>query len=128
MDEEVEERQQVTVGKPLVSKLCLHEPRLSPSVSSDLSLGSLFITETSFSTESLSSVASASNTESLYDQTHRESVTADSPTSSKRTNVPEETDSPEVYDGTQPLATSKSLPLGSVTDTSHTFSNYFHSL
>lgn len=128
MDEEVEERQQVTVGKPLVSKLCLHEPRLSPSVSSDLSLGSLFITGTSFSTESLSSVASASNTESLYDQTHRESVTADSPASSKRTNVPEETDSPEVYDGTQPLATSKSLPLGSVTDTSHTFSKNCHSL
>lgn len=123
MDEEVEERQQVTVGKPLVSKLCLHKPRLSPSASSDLSLGSLIFTETSFSTD----IASASNTASLYVPKYRESVTADSPTSCVRNNIPEETDSREVFDGSQPFATSKSLPHGWVTDRSQT-SKSFHSL
>lgn len=127
MDEEVEERQQVTVGKPLVSKLCLHQPRLSPTASSDLSLGSLFITETSFSTETQSSAASASNTASLYALKSTESVIDDAPTSSIRTSVPEETDSPEVCDGSQPFATSKSLPHAWVTDKSQT-TNYFHSL
>lgn len=118
MDEEIEERQQVTVGKPLVSKLCLHERQLSPSVPPDLSLGSLLIAETSFSTDALSSVASASNTGPLY-------ATADSETSSRLTRIPEETDSSELYDDSQPFATSESLPH--VTDSSQT-TNYFHSV
>lgn len=113
MDEEVEERQQVTVGKPLVSKLCLHERRLSPSVAPDLSLGSLLFAETSFSTDNLSSLASTSNTVPLA--------------SSKQTNTLEETDRSEIYDGSQRFATSKSLPHGYVTDGTQS-TNFFHSM
>ncbi|XP_051928784.1 MALT paracaspase 2 isoform X2 [Hippocampus zosterae] len=44
LEEEVEERQAVTVGKPLVSKLNLHQPRTS-SASSSLSLDSCTLSE-----------------------------------------------------------------------------------
>ncbi|XP_051928785.1 MALT paracaspase 2 isoform X3 [Hippocampus zosterae] len=46
LEEEVEERQAVTVGKPLVSKLNLHQPRTS-SASSSLSLDSCTLSEVS---------------------------------------------------------------------------------
>lgn len=120
MDEEVQERQQVTVGKPLVSKLSLHEPRSSSrSVSSDFSLDTLSIAQSCSSAEILSSVGSGSNTRSHYAQMDREPFTIDSRTSSKSTNMPEETDSPEVYDGPEPLDACKSLPHSQAMDTNY---------
>nr|XP_057929128.1 MALT paracaspase 2 isoform X2 [Doryrhamphus excisus] len=54
MEEEVEERRAITVGKPLVSKLNLHQPRSSASTS--LSLDSCDVSEvSSFSEDSSSS-------------------------------------------------------------------------
>ncbi|XP_042272304.1 MALT paracaspase 2 isoform X2 [Thunnus maccoyii] len=61
MDEEVVERQPVTVGKPLVSKLNLHEPRpprACPTVSS-FSLDSFSVPECSSFAEAFTSVGSA---------------------------------------------------------------------
>ncbi|CAK6955444.1 MALT paracaspase 2 [Scomber scombrus] len=60
MDEEVEERQTYRVGKPLVSKLNLHEPRLPriSSTSSSLSLNSS-VAECSSFAEAFTSVGSA---------------------------------------------------------------------
>lgn len=124
MDEEVQERQQVTVGKPLVSKLSLHEPRSSSrSVSSDFSLDTLSIAQSCSSAEILSSVGSGSNTRLHYAQMDREPFTIDSQTSSKSANMPQETDSPEVYDGPEPLVACKSLPHSQATDTNHKCSN-----
>lgn len=121
MDEEVQERQQVTVGKPLVSKLRLHEPRSSSrSVSSDFSLDTLSIAQSCSSAEILSSVGSDLNTRLHYAQMdNEEPFTIDSQTSSKSTNMPEETDSPEVYDGPEPLVACKSLTHNQATDTNH---------
>ncbi|XP_035503511.2 MALT paracaspase 2 [Scophthalmus maximus] len=85
MDEEVQERQPVTVGKPLVSKLNLHEPRPPRACSAS-----------SFSLDS--SVGSASSTRPYYTQTAGESSSTDSLTSSRNANIPEETDSPELCD------------------------------
>ncbi|KAM7409975.1 hypothetical protein PAMA_001450 [Pampus argenteus] len=61
MDHDVEERQPVTVGKPLVSKLNLHEPRPPRvcSTSSSFSLDSLSVTECSSFAEAFTSVGSA---------------------------------------------------------------------
>lgn len=86
MDEEVQERQPVTVGKPLVSKLNLHEPRPPRACSAS----------SSFSLDS--SVGSASSTRPYYTQTAGESSSTDSLTSSRNANIPEETDSPELCD------------------------------
>lgn len=129
MDEEVQERQQVTVGKPLVSKLNLHEPRPPCSASSSFSRDSFNAAECSSFAEAFTSVGSATNTWSHYAQTGRESSTADSPTSSRRTNIPEETDSPELFDTPQPLVASKSLPHSHVKDTKYKFTDMcsFHS-
>ncbi|XP_077390176.1 MALT paracaspase 2 isoform X1 [Festucalex cinctus] len=63
LEEEVEERQTVTVGKPLVSKLNLHQPRPS-SASPSLSLDSCTISEVSSFSEEFSPLAS--NTGSLF--------------------------------------------------------------
>ncbi|XP_051233969.1 MALT paracaspase 2 [Dicentrarchus labrax] len=128
MDEEVEERQTVTVGKPLVSKLNLHEPRRPPACSDSLSfsLDSFNVPECSSFTEGFASAGSASNAWSYYAQTGRESSTTDSPTSSRSANVPEETDSPELFDVPQPLVASKSLPHSQLNDTNYTFSDMYN--
>uniref|UniRef100_A0A667YE20 MALT paracaspase 2 n=1 Tax=Myripristis murdjan TaxID=586833 RepID=A0A667YE20_9TELE len=100
MDEDIQERQTVTVGKPLVSKLNLHEPRVpccsSPPSSFDLL--SLEVPESSSFAEALgsdlpasetSSTGSASTTWSYYSQTAVDSATADGPTSIHTHNAPQ---------------------------------------
>lgn len=120
MDDEVQERQPVTVGKPLVSKLNLHEPRppRTSSASSSLSLDSFNFPECS----SFASVGSASNVSSYRAQTG----TIDSPTSFRSANIPEETDSPELFDAPRPLVTSKSLPHSQVNETNYKFSDMYN--
>ncbi|XP_059197422.1 MALT paracaspase 2 [Centropristis striata] len=123
MDDEVQERQPVSVGKPLVSKLNLHEPRPSraSSGSSSSSLDSFNIPECS----SFSSVGSDSNAWLYHSQTARQSSTT---AASRSANVPEEMDSPELFhDAPQPLVASKSLPHSQVNDTNYKFSDSFHS-
>ncbi|XP_070688146.1 MALT paracaspase 2 [Pempheris klunzingeri] len=123
MDDVIQESQLVTVGKPLVSKLNLHEPRppraCSPSAS--FSLDSFDVPECS----SVTSVGSASNTWSYYAQTDPRS-TPDCRTSSINANVPEETDCPEVFDAPQSLVASKSLPHSQVTDSNYKFSDMYN--
>ncbi|KAM4547836.1 MALT paracaspase 2 isoform 1-T3 [Odontesthes bonariensis] len=128
MDEEVQERLPVTVGKPLVSKLNLHEPRASRncSGSSSLSLDSLNSPECSSFAEGFTSVGSASNTWSYSAQTSHKVSLTDFQTS-PRTNVPEETECPELFDTPRPLVASKSLPHSQVNDTNYKFSDNFHS-
>lgn len=131
MDEEVQERQPVTVGRPLVSKLNLHEPRPSRtcSASTSFSLDSFDVAECSSLTEAYSSVGLASSAWSYYAQTGREPSTTDSATSSRSANIPEETFSPELLEAPQPLVASKSLPHSRVNDTNYKFSDMhnFHS-
>uniref|UniRef100_A0A3Q1AZ11 MALT paracaspase 2 n=1 Tax=Amphiprion ocellaris TaxID=80972 RepID=A0A3Q1AZ11_AMPOC len=131
MDEEVQERQPVTIGKPLVSKLNLHEPRSDHvcSASSSFSLDSFSVTEGSSFTEGFASVDSASNTWSHYAQTGTDSSSANHQTSSRSANVPEETDCPEFFDSPEPLVASKSLPHSQVNDLNYKFSDMcnFHS-
>uniref|UniRef100_A0A3P8UCB8 MALT paracaspase 2 n=1 Tax=Amphiprion percula TaxID=161767 RepID=A0A3P8UCB8_AMPPE len=131
MDEEVQERQPVTIGKPLVSKLNLHEPRSDHvcSASSSFSLDSFSVTEGSSFTEGFASVDSASNTWLHYAQTGTDSSSANRQTSSRSANVPEETDCPEFFDSPEPLVASKSLPHSQVNDLNYKFSDMcnFHS-
>lgn len=124
MDEEVQERQTVTVGKPLVSKLNLHEPRVprACSGSSSFSLDSFTVTEGS----SFASAGSTSSAWSYYAQTARESSSPDSPTTSRSANIPEETDSPELFDAPKSLFASKSLPHSQVNDTNYKFSDMYN--
>nr|XP_020462771.1 mucosa-associated lymphoid tissue lymphoma translocation protein 1-like [Monopterus albus]XP_020462772.1 mucosa-associated lymphoid tissue lymphoma translocation protein 1-like [Monopterus albus] len=124
MDDEVEERQPVTVGKPLVSKLNFYEPRTPQDFS--FSLNSFNVPECSSNAESFTPVGSASNKWSCYSQTGRDSSTADSWTSSKTANIPEENDSPELFDSPQPLVASKSLPHSQVNDTNYKFSDVYN--
>ncbi|XP_076847747.1 MALT paracaspase 2 isoform X2 [Brachyhypopomus gauderio] len=114
LDEEVQERQTVTVGKPLVSKLNLHEQQRlrapAPSApSSDFHIHSL-PESSSFAEEMTAELPSFEPfmTESTgsYDYTHR--VLSSSP-GAKR-NEPEETTSPEFLVLEEPLV-SKSLSL-----------------
>uniref|UniRef100_A0A667YE25 MALT paracaspase 2 n=1 Tax=Myripristis murdjan TaxID=586833 RepID=A0A667YE25_9TELE len=136
MDEDIQERQTVTVGKPLVSKLNLHEPRVpccsSPPSSFDLL--SLEVPESSSFAEALgsdlpasetSSTGSASTTWSYYSQTAVDSATADGPTSSRRANIPEES---ELFDcdAPKPLTASTSLPPSHGKDTKYKFSNMYN--
>lgn len=128
MDDEVQERQPVTVGKPLVSKLNLHEPRpprAGCSASTSFSLDSFNVTECSSFTEDFASAGSASNAWPCYAQTGRESSATDS-TSSRSANIPEETDSPELFDVPRPLVASKSLPHSQVNDTNYKFSDMYN--
>ncbi|XP_073332580.1 MALT paracaspase 2 [Pagrus major] len=124
MDEEVQERQTVTVGKPLVSKLNLHEPRVprACSGSSSFSLDSFSVAEGS----SFASVGSTSSAWSYYAQTARESSSTDSPTTPRTANIPEETDSPELLDAPKSLVASKSLPHSQVNDTNYKFSDMYN--
>ncbi|XP_034387621.1 MALT paracaspase 2 isoform X2 [Cyclopterus lumpus] len=124
MDDEVQERQPVTVGKPLVSKLNLHEPRPphAPSASSSSSLDSFNVPETSFRASVDSDAWSYHASEA---QSGRESSTIDSPTTSRRANIPEETDS-EYFHSPQPLVASKSLPHSQINDTNYKFSDMYN--
>lgn len=128
MDEEVQERQPVTVGKPLVSKLNLHEPRppRAWSASSSLSLNSFNVPECSYFDEGFTSVDSPSNTWSYNAQTGKDVSTTDFPSSSRGVNIPEETDSPELSDAPKPLVGSKSLPLSQVNDSNYKFSEMYN--
>lgn len=123
MDDEVQERQPVTVGKPLVSKLNLHEPRPPHAHSASLSssLHSFNVPETSF----CASVDSAFDAWSYHAQSGRESSKIDSPTSSRSANIPEETDS-EYFDSPQPLVASKSLPHSQINDINYKFSDMYN--
>ncbi|XP_068447877.1 MALT paracaspase 2 isoform X2 [Clinocottus analis] len=123
MDDEVQERQSVTVGKPLVSKLNLHEPRLphACSSSSSFSLNSFKVPENS----SYASAGSASDAWSYHAQSGRGSSTIDSLTSPKSANIPEETDS-EYFDSPQPLVASKSLPHSQINDIDYKFSDMYN--
>lgn len=119
MDEEVQERQPVTVGKPLVSKLNLHEPRMprASCASSSLSLSSFNVPDCSYFAE-----GSPSNTWSYNAQSGRGVSNTDFPSSSRGVNTPEETDGPELFDAPKPLVASKSLPLSQVNDSNYKFS------
>ncbi|KAJ8277376.1 hypothetical protein GJAV_G00074500 [Gymnothorax javanicus] len=118
MDEEVQEKQLVTVGKPLVAKLNLHEPRLprSFSASSSSDLHSFSLPESSSFTEGFKSDALASETSSIGSASTCWSYfaqTGETVADVKQVNLPEETFSPEFLDSgqPQPLSTeSMSLP------------------
>lgn len=137
MDEEVQEKQTVTVGKPLVAKLNLHEPRLprSFSASSSSDLHTFSIPESSSFPEGLESSVLASETSSLGSAStcwSYFSQTGEAAGNVKQVNVPEETFSPEFLDSDQPqplYADCKSLPHDRLEDLSaqfHTKQN-FHS-
>ena len=135
MDEDIQEQQTISVGKPLVSKLNLHEPRLPRSSSaSSCDLNSFNLPESSSFTEGsgaglpnseTSSIGSASTTWSYYPQALRESDSTASATSSRKFNVPEETDSPELFDSDapQPLSATKSLTYSQGDEINYKFSN-----
>uniref|UniRef100_A0A3Q3H3P1 MALT paracaspase 2 n=1 Tax=Kryptolebias marmoratus TaxID=37003 RepID=A0A3Q3H3P1_KRYMA len=131
MDEEVEERLSVTVGKPLVAKLNLHEPRPSQNSSSSSysSLNSCNYPGSSSFVEDFASVGSAANAWPDYAQTGSADSNADFLTSSRSANVPEETDSPEIFSAPNPLVASKSLPFSHINDENYKFSDMcnFHS-
>lgn len=124
MDEEIQERLPVTVGKPLVSKLNLHKSRTSASCSANSgpSLDSFNYPESS----SFASVDSSSNTWPYYGQTGSAVSHADSLTSSRCANVPEETDTPGVLDPHQSLTASKSLPHSQVNEINYKFSDMYN--
>ncbi|CAI5639780.1 MALT paracaspase 2 [Oreochromis niloticus] len=128
MDEEVQERQQVTVGRPLVSKLNLHEPRAArvSAASSSFSLDSFNFPGCSSFGEDLSPTGRASNTWSHHAQSASVSFTGGSLTSPRSANVPEETDSPEILDNPRPLVASKSLPHSKVNDSNYKFSDMYN--
>ncbi|KAJ3599128.1 hypothetical protein NHX12_033091 [Muraenolepis orangiensis] len=134
-DEEVQETQSITVGKPLVSKLNLHQPRLRRSASDDLH--SFNTPETSLYVEDLgqdgfaasetSSIGSASTTWSYYSQSAREQPSAGSPTT-KRVNAPEN-NTIEAECLPKPLSASKSLTQSQTTQDTckHSDTYNFHS-
>ncbi|XP_043985949.1 MALT paracaspase 2 isoform X1 [Gambusia affinis] len=128
MDEEVVERLPVTVGKPLVSKLNLHESRTSSSCSAILGPGldSFNYPESS----SFASIDSPSNTWPHYGDAGSAVSQSDSLTFSRGANLPEESDSPGELDSRQPLTASKSLPHSQVNEISYKFSDMYnlHSL
>lgn len=132
LDEEVQEWRTVTVGKPLVSKLNLHEPQQlhtsSASFSSDLQSASMppyssFAHDLQASLPSLD--ASASFTESSFTESNFYTHAGFSSASDmKRINEPEENISPEFLMSEEPRA-SKSFTHTSG-DNPFKFSN-FHS-
>ncbi|XP_060889517.1 MALT paracaspase 2 isoform X2 [Labrus mixtus] len=129
MDEEVQERQTVTVGKPLVSKLNLHEPRPPhASYPSSSSSDSFNFPDCSSLTEAFASVSS-SNAWSYDELTATQSNAIGSSPSPRSANVPEEIDSSDFVDGPKPLVASKSLPISQVNETNYKYGdmNDFHS-
>ncbi|KAK0132062.1 Mucosa-associated lymphoid tissue lymphoma translocation protein 1 [Merluccius polli] len=135
-DEEVQETQSVTVGKPLVSKLNLHEPRLPRSSSADFH--SFNAPETSLYAEDLGpdfpssetlSFGSASTTWSYYSQAATEQPRSNSPTT-LRVNIPEENAIAELMEcPPQPLTSSQSLTQSQITQETSRFNDpyNFHS-
>ncbi|KAM9761629.1 MALT paracaspase 2 isoform 2-T3 [Menidia menidia] len=128
MDEEVQERLPVSVGKPLVSKLNLHEPRpfLDCSAPPSNSLDSFNSPECSSFAEEFTSVGSASHTWSYPAQTSSEVSHVDSLNASTTPNVPEETECSEFCGTPRPLVETKSLPHGQVNDTNYKFSDLYN--
>ncbi|KAK5870222.1 hypothetical protein PBY51_024876 [Eleginops maclovinus] len=120
MDEEVQERQTVSVGKPLVSKLNLHEPRptCASSCSSSFSPDSFNVPECSF----FNSVAESSE----WSYQAQTAATTDLPTSTRSANVPEETVCHELFDPPKPLVVSSSLPHSQLNDTNFKFSDIYN--
>ncbi|XP_031430989.1 MALT paracaspase 2 [Clupea harengus] len=128
LEEEVQERQTVSIGKPLVSKLNLHEPTCSSSSSFDFNSSSL--PESAMYTQGLgepsetSTASTSAATSWSYYSTPGE--TPEVPPSNK-VNLPEENlDTDEC----QPYSATKSLPYAPVDDITFRFSNMqnFHSL
>ncbi|KAJ8278617.1 hypothetical protein COCON_G00056830 [Conger conger] len=134
MDEEVQEKQTVTVGKPLVAKLNLHEPRLprSFSASSSGDLNTFSLPESSSFPEGLEASALASETSSLGSAStcwSYFSQVGEAAGNAKQANVPEETLSPEFLEPDQPQPLSaecKSMPQDRLEDQLRTKLN-FHS-
>ena len=120
IDEEVQEKQTVTVGKPLVAKLNLHEPRLprSFSASSSSDLHAFSLPESSSFPEGLEASVLASETSSLGSAStcwsyFSHTGEGESAGCAKQANVPEETFSPEFLESDQPQPLSaecKSMP------------------
>ncbi|XP_049910313.1 MALT paracaspase 2 [Epinephelus moara] len=126
MDDEIQERKSVTVGKPLVSKLNLHEPRppRACSASSSSSFDSFDVPECSYFAGSFASVGSASNNTWTY---HVQTPsTTDSPTASRSANIPEEIDSSELFDAPRALVASKSLPHSQLNEPNYKFSDMYN--
>lgn len=130
LDEEVLEQRMVTVGKPLVSKLNLHEPhRLqtsSASFSADFQSANMpqyssFAQDLQASLPSLDASASFTESTESYFYTHAGFSSA---SDQKRINEPEENISPEFLMLEEPRA-SKSFTYASA-DKPFKFSN-FHS-
>uniref|UniRef100_A0A8C2D1G2 MALT paracaspase 2 n=1 Tax=Cyprinus carpio TaxID=7962 RepID=A0A8C2D1G2_CYPCA len=128
LDEELLEEQRVSVGKPLVSKLNLHEPRPSHTSSSELQMSSIM--ESSSFSESFranlsdlspSSIGSASTSWSYYQGS------MESPTFSSLKNEPEETICPDFLESEEPPSI-KSLPSTSSQELPFKFSNLPNSL
>lgn len=128
MNEEVQERQTVTIGKPLVSKLNLHEPRPSCSASSFFSQDSFDFVQCSSSTEDL--VFAGSNPRPHCMDTDRNHQTDSGlPHSLIGSNMPVETEAPETADAPHPLVAGESLPHNYTNDINCNFSDMcnFHS-
>lgn len=125
MNEEVQERQTVTVGKPLVSKLNLHEPRPSCSASSFFCQDSFDFARCSSSTEDL--IFAGSNPHPQRVETDRKHQTAAClPYSFIDSNMPVEAEAPETADAPQPLVGGKSLPHNYINDTKYKFSDMYN--
>lgn len=125
MNEEVQERQTVTVGKPLVSKLNLHEPRPSCSASSFFCQDPFNFVQWSPSTEDL--IFAGSNPCPHCVETDRKSQTdAGLPCSFIGSNMPVENEAPETVDAPQPLVAGKSLPHNYINDTKYKFSDMYN--
>ncbi|XP_051549475.1 mucosa-associated lymphoid tissue lymphoma translocation protein 1 homolog isoform X1 [Myxocyprinus asiaticus] len=132
LDEELVEEQKVSIGKPLVSKLNLHEPRLprafSASSSLDLQMSSI-LESSSFSEDfkanlsgsDPSSIGSASTTWSYYQRPSESLLRSD------LKNEPEESISPEFLESEEPPAI-KSLPSAASEELPFKFSNLPNSI
>ncbi|KAM9461088.1 MALT paracaspase 2 [Clarias gariepinus] len=128
LDEEMQERRPIAVGKPLVSKLNLHEPQRScTSYSSDLQSASMppyspFAQDLQASLPSLDASTSFTESTESFFYTH---AGVSSASELKRINEPEENMSPEFLMSEEHIG-SKSFTYTSP-DKSFKFSN-FHSI
>lgn len=131
LDEELLEEKRVSVGKPLVSKLNLYEPRppCSASSSSELQtpsmLESLSFSESlsaNLADENFSSIGSESTSWSYYQRT------MESPTISGLKNEPEESISPEFLECESPSRDTKSLSSAASKEPPFKFSNLHNSI
>ncbi|XP_076009546.1 MALT paracaspase 2 [Genypterus blacodes] len=115
MDEDIQESQTVSVGKPLVSKLNLlaAQPPCSFSTCSSSSCVSEDSFDEAFTCGSFTSeTSSADSTSTSWSY---KSLVTESPTSLRVANEPEESELID-SDAPQPLTFSRSLPSGRVTD------------